>query len=444
MSKNISLISFSKRHVIFIAVSISGACALISEAMWPRNPSFMMGLSMYAFSAMLAVCVIQTPRRRKLITLWMLCFACLLVSCTEKDEIKKYPVFGVDALDNVLLFESSGDVLPAWAEEGIRNAVLLHVSDADSLGVIPQPNIEKLKDAVYGEERLYTDTDYLYAASRLGIIRKIYWILPYRFFDDIISAENKIKQFLKDGGAFSAGDIDRMRMEFGCLTGRLSETDVAVCSPRTMHTLNEPVLLSIDTAFFPLYADGLQVSKLHAEKKLFDELAFRKIRIIRADIICNTENGRSRPRHRYLAFEFAEGIRNPQIFQAATPPDLWTHRDTAENMLSGGEDTMVLTYLAEPLKKHPQDIPLKTLSAIAHARAGHDDESFSELNEVCGRDVYSCYGFIEAGKVFAEKKSYDKAEKYFLKALEALPGRPYVKERYLSFRTESGRRDASE
>lgn len=384
------------------------------------------------------------------INIWMFSFALLLLSCTEKDEIQKYPVFGFDMLENVRLFESGSDALFRWVEKDIKGAVLLHVSDADSLGIIPPPDMEKLKDMVasgkkeqlrYRKERIYKDDDYLYAASGLGIIHKIYWILPYRYLDDVSIAEGEIKQFLKDRGTFRESDIDSMRMEFGCLTGRLSDTDITICSPRTMHIINEPVILSLDAGFVPLYADGLSVSKLLAAKKLFDELAFKKIRVIRVDISYNIENGRTKPTHRYLGNDFFEGIKDPQIFRAGSPPELWKHRDMAENMLSGGEDLRVVEYLSGPLKTYPDDMPLKALNAMAHLKAGNIGESFNGLDEICRKDVHYCYGFLEAGSVLEDRKEYEKAEKFFRKALDVLPGRSYVKERYASFLEKRGQKN---
>jgi hypothetical protein len=386
-------------------------------------------------------------RRMTGLNLWMLCLALLFFSCTEREKDTQYPVFGADTLEHVRMFERGSDALYRWLEDEIEGAVLVHVSAADALGTIAGPDMQRLRDMLdregyeklrYRRERVYGESDYLYAASGLGIVRTVYWVLPYRYFDDVIVMEGKVKEFLKELGTFDESDIDGMKREFGCLRGRLSGTDINICSPRTMHVIDDPVLLSIDAGFIPVYADGRGVSKLRAAKQLFDELTFRKLKVIRVDIAYHTDHGRTKTSHRYMGDELAEGIKDPQVFRAGSPPDLWKHRDLAENMLSGGEDAEVVKYLAEPLKKYPEDLPLKTLNALAHLKAGNIDESFRVLDDICREDVHYCYGFLEAGNVLAEEKEYEKAERFFRKALDALPGRPFVKDQYDSFLEESG------
>ena len=389
----------------------------------------------------------------KRINIWIFCIAFLLLSCTEEESVSRYPVLGVDRLNNVRLTENRSGTLLSWAKKDIKDVVLLHVNDESSLGVVPYSDIERLRAmiSVKNWKRfediqgvLFNRSNYLYIAGKLGMIDRVYWVLPYSHFTDIPLAGRTVKKFLHNTGNFSDTEIDAMKMEYGCLNGRLSGMKISIFSPRTLPFIKEPVVMDIDAGFFPLYADELQRSKLSGMKRCFDEMAFRKMQIIQVDIAFGTDEGHTKAMHRFIGDELFEGIANPEILSADSPPDLWKQRDMAENMLSGGEDIKVVEYLAEPLKLYPEDIPLKMLSAAAKARAGEYEESFNELSDICDQDIHYCYGFVDLGNMLAERNNISNAEKFFQKGLESLPEDPYVISQYAAFLKNSGREAESD
>lgn len=384
----------------------------------------------------------------RLVMIWMLLPLLLLLSCTEKDNIEKHPVFGRDNLENIRLIENENEALAGWVKSDIQNAILVHVSNEDSLSAISHSDIEKLRALADLKNRelladkqgsLYQRSDYLAAAVKLHFFKEIYWVLPYRYFVDIPMAGKKVKEFLKTKGVFRETDIDNMRMDFGCLKGRLSAVDISICSPRTLPFIKEPVVVSIDAGFFPVYAEGMRQSRLSAMKRFMDEFAFKNMQVIHVDISYGTEGGYTKAAHRFIGDQLFEGIKAPEIFRAESPPELWKHRDQADNMLSGGEDIKVVEYLQEPLKQFSDDIPLRMLHAEANVKAGKDNESFEELREICLQDRHYCYGFADMGDILAEKKKYNIAEKFFLEAVKALSDDPYIILRYVSFLEISGR-----
>ena len=384
----------------------------------------------------------------RLLMIWMLLPLLVLLSCTEKESIEKHPVFGRDKIENVLLIENKSEALSGWAKSGIHKAVLVHVSAEDSLAAVEHSDIEKLRALADLKTRepiadkrgsLYQRSNYIYAAIKLNFFKEIYWVLPYRFFIDIPMAGKKVKEFLKTKGVFREADIDNMRMDFGCLKGRLSDVDISICSPRTLPFINEPVAVSIDAGFFPVYAESMGQSGLSAIKRFIDEFSFKKIQVIHVDISYGTEGGYTKAAQRFIGDELYEGIKNPEVFRAESPPELWKHRDQADNMLAGDEDIKVVEYLQEPLKQFSDDIPLRMLHVEAKVKAGKDNESFEELREICGHDRHYCYGFVDMGDILAGKKEYDSAEKFFLEAVKTLPDDPYIIRRYISFLEDSGR-----
>jgi hypothetical protein len=381
--------------------------------------------------------------------IWILLPLLILLSCTEKENTKKYPVFGRDKLENIRLIENRTEALAVWAESDIQAAVLVNVSAEGSLAAAAHSDIEKLralKDVknwkliADNKGALYQRKNYINAAVKLNFFKEIYWVLPYRYFADIPMAGRKVKEFLKARGVFSDNDIDNMRMYFGCLKGRLSDVDISICSPRTMPSIKEPAAVSIDAGFFPPYAEGIRQSKLSAMKSFIDEFAFKSMQVIHVDISYNTEGGYTKAAHRFIGDQLFEGIKDPETFRAESPPELWKHRDLADNMLAGGEDIKVIEYLAGPLNQFPEDIPLRMMLVEAEVKSGKDNESFGELKEICGQDKHYCYGFADMGDIHAEKKKYDSAERFFLEAVRTLPEDPYIINRYVSFLEDNSRR----
>jgi hypothetical protein len=384
----------------------------------------------------------------RLLMIWMIISLLVWLSCTEKESTEKHPVFGRDKIENVLLIENKSEALAGWAKSGIYKAVLVNVSAEDSLAAVEHSDIEKLKTLADLKNRepladkrgsLYQRSNYIDAALKLNLFKEIYWVLPFRYFDDIPMAGKKVKEFLKTRGVFSDADIDNMRMDFGCLKGRLSDVDISICSPRTLPFIKEPAAVSIDAGFFPLYAEGVRQSRLSAIKRFIDEFAFKSMQVIHVDISYNTEGGYTKAAHRFIGDQLFEGIKDPEVFRAELPPELWKQRDQADNMLSGGEDINVIEYLKEPLKQFPKDVPLRMLHAEANVKAGKDNESLEELKEICVQDRHYCYGFTDMGDILAEKKKYDIAEKFFLEAVKALPDDLYIIRRYVSFLENNGR-----
>jgi len=331
--------------------------------------------------------------------IWIISFFLLIVSCTRGNETV-YPLLGKDPLQDVSLIEEQGEALALWAEKEIEKAVLVHFDPY---------------------------SDYLAAAVQQKMVKKIYWVLPYLFFEKADAGE-MIKEFLRSSEAgLQNSEIDAMKMETGCLTGILRGYDMHICSLRTLPTITEPVLVSIDVSFFPVYAREYKISKLRALKWFFDQMTFRQMRSIYATISYSIESGLTEPIYRYIGDELLEGLRNPQVLEADAPPELWQFRDQAENMLSGGEDKLVEEFLADPLLKYPDDLPLRLMNASAKVLLKRFDEAFREADEICRKDKHYCYGFVYLGSLIAEDEKNEWREKFFQEALKVLPDSNYVK-----------------
>jgi hypothetical protein len=357
------------------------------------------------------------------------------ISCTREEKATKYKLLGTDPLDAIAVLEEHSEALVYWAQKGLKNAVLIHIDPHHSLESIEPGTIQQigamLKEKNWGDLKkrrgsLITNSNYLYAAVQLGIIDKMYWIIPYRFFEDIPLAKEKIQDFLRTvSSGFKEDEIAGMRMIEGCLTGLLAGVDVHICSPRTLPRIFVPAVISMDVSFIPAYAKEAGISKLRALKWVMDYITFKqKLLVSHVDVSYGIESGQTDAVHRYIGDQLIESLGNPQTLKAESPPELWQFRDRAENMLSGGEDKLVEEFLVEPIKKYPDDPALKLLHAVAITRLQQYDDAYKETDEICSRNKNYCYGFIYLGN---ETKDDDWKKKFFKRAEKTLPDSVYVK-----------------
>jgi hypothetical protein len=331
--------------------------------------------------------------------------------------------------------EEPDEALTEWGRKGFKNASLIHISPYDSLKGIAHHNNQEIagimeekkwKQLNNNRGRLFNNSNYLYAAVQLEMVKRIYWVIPYRFFEDMPFAGEKIKEFLKKSGSgFDEKEVMLLKMIAGCLTGRLSGSDIYICSPRTLPEVREPVIVSMDVSFFPVYATEAKISKLRALKWFFDYITLRRtFRVMYTNISYSIESGYTDTIHRYIGEELIEVMGNPQILKSDSPSELWQFRDKAENMLSGGEDELVIEYLKEPLNKYP-DPALILLNAAAEIRLKEFDNALKAMDAICPKNEKYCYGYIYLGNIIDDKQE-DWKKKFFQNALEALPESKYV------------------
>lgn len=364
----------------------------------------------------------------------VLSFSVLFLACTREEETARFKVLGTDPLDSITITEERSQTFLGWAKSGVKGAVLIHVDPHDSLEIIPPADVQKVKDMLENRQwdrleesrgTLIKNSNYLHAAVNLGIVNKLYWIIPNKLFEDIPLAKEKIQDFLRSSPSkFKEDELEGMRMIEGCLTGSLAGTDIHICSPRTLPKIYVPVNISMDVSFFPVYAQESGTSKLRALKQVMDFITFKqKLTVLHADISYGIESGYTAPIHRYIGDELIEILGSPEILAAESPPELWQFRDRAENMLSGGEDKLVNEYLKEPLQKYPDDPSLRLLHAAANVRLEQYEEAFSETDEICGQDKHYCYGFVYLGKTI---KDEGWKKKFLERARAVLPESNYV------------------
>ena len=122
----------------------------------------------------------------------------VLAGCEEpKSEAppKPIPVIGKDPIPELLTVEDHGMALARWAEQGIRDAVLINIDTHDDMRLIHEDKIIRLKELYRkkdwkgiteadssADQGLYHVGNWIYAGVSLGIIKEVYWGNSFSLF----------------------------------------------------------------------------------------------------------------------------------------------------------------------------------------------------------------------------------------------------------------------
>jgi tetratricopeptide (TPR) repeat protein len=357
-------------------------------------------------------------------------------SCAGQEELqRKYPVLGRDTIGNVAFFENHSEALVQWAKKGIRNAVLVNIDTHDDIRWIPAEKIEKLKclyekkdraaikevDSV-GDESLFNIGNFIYAAAKLGIIKEVYWIIPFAYFSKA-GTENHLKIFLKTYN-FSENDIKTFRMKDGCFCGIFHEVPLNICGIEALPDIKKPVILSIDVDFFPPMAREYGIDKMSGIKVLFDALYKKKYSIQDALIAYSVNGGYLRVINRWIGNQSAEVLRKPDMIYG-TPPELWTVRQNADIYYEENKADLLFELTQRYLEKYQNEPSLMMYIAFAYYGTGNIEKAFDCAKKACLINSGYCFGLADIGQCLIDDDMFPDAVKFFESAYSLCPGMNY-------------------
>jgi hypothetical protein len=162
------------------------------------------------------------------------------------------------------VFEEHAGVLPHWAGRGLRDATLVCFDAHLDLQFIGAPRIARLqacggpqelrllasahplsprRDACYGIE------DFLYAAARLGLVRRLVWVAP----PHVLAAAGAAWRALQQMEGVTPQELASLRrVPGGWIEGRLLGVPIAILRWEQLRAfpLEGPLALDIDADYF--------------------------------------------------------------------------------------------------------------------------------------------------------------------------------------------------
>jgi len=362
-----------------------------------------------------------------IITVFLVIVLMTLFSCQES---KPLPVLGKNPITETLVVEDHGQVLAYWAEQGVRDAVLINIDTHDDIRWVPATKINALRD-IYSlrdwtgfkeadsvaDRGLYNIGNWIYAGARLGMFREVYWVIPNNFFSQE-NPENQLRSFLLSN-KFSVQDVETFKMQNNQFRGSLQGIPIIVCGLESLPEIKGPLILSIDTDFFPGYSDNYKASYLKSLHNMFSALRTRNYRIQNA-VVSYSVNGDYLPPHlRWIGDAVAMFLSNPGALDE--PPSerltLLQQIDNAYRAVSFGE---MLKFTQHYFSRYPE-ASLMLYKAYAYMLQGYPEKALAAAMESCSADKRYCAGLPYIGSLYFIDGQCSEAEKFFRAGYSADP-----------------------
>lgn len=367
----------------------------------------------------------QLSRREFLLLTLQLLAASQLPGCRSSQ-----PVLGSAPVGSPLMVEDHSEALAHWVEKGIRDAVLINIDTHDDMRRVPETKIEALRDiylnrdwqrfrgaAGLGDNSLYHIGNWIYAGGRLGIFREVYWVIPY----DVLSVNDpgaRMRRFMQDY-EFTDEEIRTFSLRGGQFRGTFHGVPLTVCDIRSLPDISSPLLLSIDTDFFPPYSTAHEKSYLPSLHELFSAVYAKKYRILDA-VVSYSVNGDFLPPHLRWVGDTIGMILEKPGFINEEPPELLTLLQQVDNDYRGTDAAAMLAYIAGWEARYP--VPaLEAYKALAHMLRNDPESAHRSAVKTCAMDRSYCTLLPYIGTYYYGMGNYAIAERFFLAGFAAAP-----------------------
>jgi tetratricopeptide (TPR) repeat protein len=350
---------------------------------------------------------------------------------------ESYDLLGQDRLRNIAIVEDHSEVLIQWVKKGIRNITLINIDTHDDIQRIPPEKIGQLKELYHqkdisalrktnslSDKGLYDIGNFIYAAGKLGIIKDIYWIIPFSYFSHP-DVDKSLKKFLKSY-SFPDGVIKTFKVENGCFRGEIDGIPFNICGIEELPTIDHPVLLSIDIDFLPYLSVEYGVNKLEAIKMLFGSLYKRKYKVKDAVVAYSVNGGYTTVSDRWLGNVILEMLKEPALLSDPKPPELWTILQTADIYIKENKPKEVIQYLLPLLETYKNHPALLIYVADAYYLLNDIEKAFYYAEKSCLIDKKFCYILPYIGKYLVIEGRLSEAEQFFTRGYNLNPEMNYL------------------
>lgn len=346
-----------------------------------------------------------------------------------------FPVLGKDGLHEVQRFEDHSEALAHWAALGIRHGVLMNVDAHDDLRRIPEAKIERLrrlyqdrdipllKDARSGSKAfLYHIGNFIFAAARLGIIDRVYWVIPFPYFTEP-DPEKALRGFLREY-AFPEEDIRTFHLEDGVFSGRFQGVPLRICRVGALPQIRDPLILSVDVDFFPPFAKAGDMDLAEGVSTFFRTLFQKAYRIEDAFIAYSVNGGYLSPLHRWVGDLCGEFLERPERVQAPLP-EVFEWKQQADRLYEQTLAKSLYEKTVAGLERFPDDAGLQLYAAFACYGLGETGRAYHYAKAACLQHSGYCQGLADIGQCFLDQGRVEEALPFFETAYSLSPGMNY-------------------
>lgn len=328
-----------------------------------------------------------------------------------------------------IVVEDHSQLLLRWAEKGIRDATLINIDTHDDFRWIPDAKIDALR-AMYSrndwkgfsdadtnaDKGLYNVGNWIYAGARLGLFKEVCWVIPGNLCDQPNSLD-RLSRFLKHF-SFQQADISTFVARDNRFYGSYHGIPVIICGIESLPDFKRPLLLSIDTDFFPSYTDNYQVGYLTSLSATFDALYKANYQILES-AVCYSVNGEYLlPIHRWVGDTIAAILKQPKLIYEQ-PSELLTLLQHCDTAYRSGDAASIVEMTGKSTNKQLPSLLL--YEAYAHLQLREYGKSFNAAMKACAADPQYCTGLPFLAMQNADVSQNALVEKFFRAGFEVNP-----------------------
>lgn len=328
------------------------------------------------------------------------------------------------------MVEDHSQLLAHWAEKGIRDAVLINIDTHDDIRWIPEKKIDALRDIYKRNDRqkfrevdgftdnsLYDIGNWIYAGARLGMFREVFWVIPYSALSDK-DPELQIRQILRQY-EFSEAEIHAFSLYDRQFRGSFHGIPLTICDIDSLPDISSPLLLSIDTDFFPPYSDVNKKSYLPALHAVFQALYSKKYQLLDAAVCYSVNSNYLAPHLRWLGDSIGMILEKPALINEQ-PTEMLSLLQQLDNGYRGTDAEQMFNLIENWQARYPV-ASLKAYKALAYTLLNDSDNACQAALDCCNTDKRYCTLLPYIGTYYYSIGRYTVAESFFQAGFAADP-----------------------
>ncbi len=350
----------------------------------------------------------------------------LISSCTPKPSSLKPPPLPISQ-SQIHLIEEHNESLTFWWKNKIKDAIVIHIDTHDDFQPVQKSKLKKvkrllsegklekfLKNEDIGET-LVQIGDWLYTAFKLGLIKKVVWIMP------VGSSPQEIKNHIQQYARFTEKELVFTKESENIVEGKVFGcpfifTNLSSLSDILSKMQNDNLLLDLDMDFFPQEAKRTGKPPWEIMKEFLESIKSKRGEIKLFTISYSNEGFYTPLEDRYLGTLLKKSLTDPTFLQNL--PSYW------ETFLKG-RALHFANHLDSAIKIYREVLDINPDFAQAHynlalllAQKGKFEEALPHLREAAEIESPFKLGYIAISKIAYFQGEYPTAEKLLKEALK--------------------------
>jgi len=342
----------------------------------------------------------------------------------------------------VRVIEHHAEALCLWHELGARPRVLVHVDAHDDIYsslVRIDHGAKGLAQALAGTEcgqlapRLQTAVrddslagigDFIRHAWRLGLVREVWWVVP----NAGMLAPRGLQAYRDElHGRYPERFIASLGHQGGWISGNLAGVPLRILPLANLPAFDEPVLLDIDTDWFPSARGPWQEeSTLNLVGRFFRTLRDKSLTTDLVTISASTEGGFTPLLDGYLPEMLAELLGKPGSFAATGPPESWLLRDRTAYLLRQGNLGQALVLNRTLAQSAGQEAQAAYNLAYVELLRGNLGAGVAALDRAGKRLPRYLFGYVALAKRLADSGRLELAQSLLVEGGRHHPEQPAI------------------